>query len=186
MYIDGEWTAQPCGDTFQATSPATGELDRTRRPQGGREDAQRAIDRGARGGRELGRLTAFERAAKMHAVGDLIESRRDDLAHALTLDQGKALYAESHQEVDDLVGYFRGAAEDALRLAGDLPATMLPGARVLVARRPGCRRRDHTRGIGRTRCRRRSSPRRSRSATLSCGFLRPARLLQRHVDGVHR
>jgi acyl-CoA reductase-like NAD-dependent aldehyde dehydrogenase len=81
-------------------------------------------------------MTAFERAAKMHAVGDVIEARRDDLARTLTLDQGKPLRAEALDEVDELVEYWRMAAEDAKRLGGELPNSFSPGKRVMLARRP--------------------------------------------------
>jgi succinate-semialdehyde dehydrogenase/glutarate-semialdehyde dehydrogenase len=80
-------------------------------------------------------MTAFERAAKMHAVGDIIESRRDELARTLTLDQGKPFKAEAFGEVDELIEYWRMAAEDAKRLGGELPNSFSPGKRVLLARR---------------------------------------------------
>ena len=54
----------------------------------------------------------------MHEVGDVIESRRDELARTLTLDQGKPLRAEAYDEVDELVEYWRMAAEDGKRLGG--------------------------------------------------------------------
>ncbi|HUJ34759.1 MAG TPA: aldehyde dehydrogenase family protein, partial [Solirubrobacteraceae bacterium] len=135
MFLGGSWQASSSGETFDATSPATGELIATV-PQGDRGDATRAIDaaRGAADG--WARVTAFERAAKMHAVGDLIESRRDELAHTLTLDQGKPLRAEAFDEVDELVEYWRMAAEDAKRLGGELPNSFSPGKRVMLARRP--------------------------------------------------
>ena len=82
------------------------------------------------------RLTAFERAAKMHAVGDIIASRRDALAQTLTLDQGKPLRAEAYDEVDELIEYWRMAAEDAKRLGGELPNSFSPGKRVMLMRRP--------------------------------------------------
>jgi len=72
----------------------------------------------------------------MHAVGDIIESRRDELARTLTLDQGKPLRAEAYGEVDELVEYWRMAAEDAKRLGGELPNSISPGKRVLLTRRP--------------------------------------------------
>ena len=81
------------------------------------------------------RLTAFERAAKMHAVGDVIASRREELARTLTLDQGKPLHAEAYDEVDELIDYWRMAAEDAKRLGGELPNSFSPGKRVLLTRR---------------------------------------------------
>ena len=71
----------------------------------------------------------------MHAVGDIIESRREELARTLTLDQGKPLQAEAYGEVDELVEYWRMAAEDAKRLGGELPNSFSPGKRVMLARR---------------------------------------------------
>ena len=135
MFVGGSWQPSASGETFEATSPATGELIATV-PQGDRGDAQRAIDaaRGAADG--WARLTAFERAAKMHAIGDLIEARRDDLARTLTLDQGKPLRAEAFDEVAELVEYWRMAAEDAKRLGGELPNSFSPGKRVMLVRRP--------------------------------------------------
>src|SRR5438309_10869410 len=90
MFVDGDWVASASGETFDATSPATGELIAAI-PQGDRDDARRAIDAARTAADGWARLTAFERAAKMHAVGDVIESRREDLARTLTVDQGKAL-----------------------------------------------------------------------------------------------
>ena len=72
----------------------------------------------------------------MHAVGDAIEARRDELARTLTLDQGKPLAAEAYGEVEELVDYWRMAAEDAKRLGGELPNSFSPGKRVMLVRRP--------------------------------------------------
>jgi acyl-CoA reductase-like NAD-dependent aldehyde dehydrogenase len=44
--------------------------------------------------------------------------------------------AEAFGEVDELVEYWRMAAEDAKRLGGELPNSISPGKRVLLARRP--------------------------------------------------
>jgi len=135
MFVGGSWQPSVSGETFDATSPATGELIATV-PQGDREDAQRAIAAAREAADGWSRLTAFERAAKMHAVGDIVESRRDELAHTLSLDQGKPLRAEAFDEVDELVEYWRMAAEDAKRLSGELPNSFSPGKRVMLVRRP--------------------------------------------------
>ena len=134
MFVDGDWRDAASGETFDATSPATGETIGTV-PQGDRGDAQAAIDAANRAFDAWSRLTAFERAAKMHAVGDAIERRRDELARTLTLDQGKPLVAEAYDEVDELVEYWRMAAEDAKRLGGELPNSFSPGKRVMLVRR---------------------------------------------------
>ncbi len=134
MFVGGEWRPSASGETFQATSPATGEVIGTV-PQGDRDDARAAIASARAAADGWARLTAFERAGKMHAVGDAIEARREELARTLTLDQGKPLHAEAYDEVDELVDYWRMAAEDAKRLGGELPNSFSPGKRVLLTRR---------------------------------------------------
>ena len=135
MFVDGAWVAAASGETFTAESPATGKAIGDV-PQGDREDAQRAIAAANRAAEGWASLTAFERAAKMHAVADVIEGRRDALARTLTLDQGKPLRAEAYGEVEELVDYWRTAAEDAKRLGGLLPNSFSPGKRIMLVRRP--------------------------------------------------
>src|SRR6201996_1288198 len=135
MFTGGSWQPSLSGETFPADSPATGEPLGTI-PQGDRDDARRAIAAARTAADGWQRLTAFERAAKMHAVGDLIESRREQLAWTLTLDRGKPLRAEAFSEVDELIEYWRMAAEDAKRLGGELPNSSAQGKRVMLMRRP--------------------------------------------------
>lgn len=134
MFVDGRWTSSLTGETFAADSPATGE-ELGRVPQGDRDDAQLAIAAANRAADRWARATAFERAAALHRVADVVERRRDALARTLTLDQGKPI-AEAHDEVEELVQYWRNAAEDGKRLEGRLPNSSSPGKRVLLVRRP--------------------------------------------------
>ena len=134
MFVDGAWADAASGKTFTAESPATGATI-GEVPEGDREDARRAIEAAGRAADGWARLTAFERAEKMHAVGDAIERRRDELARTLTLDQGKPLRAEAYDEVEELLVYWRMAAEDTKRLEGRLPNSFSPGKRILLARR---------------------------------------------------
>jgi acyl-CoA reductase-like NAD-dependent aldehyde dehydrogenase len=134
MFVAGEWQPSATGETFESTSPATGET-LGQIPQGDRDDARAAIAAARSAAGRWSRMTAYERAARMHTVGDVIESRRDKLARTLTLDQGKPLKAEAYDEVDELVEYWRMAAEDAKRLGGELPNSVSPGKRVLLTRR---------------------------------------------------
>ena len=135
MFIAGAWEDALSGDVAEATSPATGEqLGPV--AQGDREDARRAIAAAKGAFPAWERETAFARAAALRRVADVCERRRDDLARALTLDQGKPLHAEAYDEVDELVAMWRGAAEDGIRLDGAIPPSMNPGHRVLLVRRP--------------------------------------------------
>ncbi|MBL7259890.1 aldehyde dehydrogenase family protein [Paractinoplanes lichenicola] len=135
MFVGGAWTPARSHETTTATSPATGEtLGRV--PEGDRDDARAAIEAARRATDGWARLSAFDRAALLHRVADVIESRRDELARTLTLDQGKPLRAEAYDEVDELVTHWRMAAEDGKRLGGQLANSVSAGKRALLIRRP--------------------------------------------------
>jgi acyl-CoA reductase-like NAD-dependent aldehyde dehydrogenase len=134
MFVDGAWTGSVSGETFVAESPATGAAI-GEVPQGTRDDARLAIGAANRAADGWARLTPFERAGALHRVADVVEQRRDGLARTLTLDQGKPI-AEARDEVEELVQYWRNAAEDGKRLEGRLPPSVTPGKKVLLFRRP--------------------------------------------------
>jgi acyl-CoA reductase-like NAD-dependent aldehyde dehydrogenase len=123
------------GGRMEATSPATGESLGTV-PEGTRADAERAIAGANAAAWDWAARSAFERAAAMERVADLIAERRDDLAHTLTLDQGKPLHAEAYGEVDELLEYWRMAAADAKRLEGSMPPSVDASKRILAYRVP--------------------------------------------------
>ena len=112
--------------------------------------------------------------------------RRDDLAHTLTLDQGKPLHSEAHDEVGELEEYWRMAAADATRLEGLMPPSIDAGKRVLVYRVPRGVVGTSRRGTGRTRCRRSSSRPRSPRGTRSSGRRRLDVALRDQARRVHR
>jgi len=135
MFVGGAWVDSESGERVEATSPATGEVLGTV-PSGTRDDAQRAIASANAARRDWASRSAFERAAAMERVAGLVEERRDDLALALTLDQGKPLHAEAYDEVDELVAYWRMAAADATRISGAMPPSVDAAKRILQYRVP--------------------------------------------------
>src|SRR5262249_5789120 len=110
FFVGGRWTDALAGETFTAESPATGEAIGGV-PKGDRDDAQVAIEAANRAAAAWSRLSAFDRAVALNRVAEVVERRREELAHTLTLDQGKPI-AESRDEVEELVQYWRNAAED--------------------------------------------------------------------------
>jgi succinate-semialdehyde dehydrogenase/glutarate-semialdehyde dehydrogenase len=135
MVVGGAWAESESGARFEATSPATGEPLGTL-PEGTREDTARAIAAANEGWRDWAARSAFERAAALERIAELVEERRDDLAETLTRDQGKPLHAEAYGEVEELVVYFRMAAADATRLGGSLPPSVSADKRILAYRVP--------------------------------------------------
>jgi len=122
-------------ESFEAVDPAHGtHLGDV--ALGDRADAQRAVQAAAAAAPGWAAASAFDRAATLTRIGDVIAQRRDDLARALTEDQGKPLRAEAYDEVDELVAYWRMAAADATRLEGLMPPSVDPRKRILVQRVP--------------------------------------------------
>src|SRR4029079_18413915 len=111
MFVGGEWRDGRSGAVEHATSPVTGE-DLGAVAQGDREDARAAIAAAAAAFPAWSAETAVARADELRRVADVCERRRDELARALTLDQGKPLHAEAYDEADELVARCGGAAED--------------------------------------------------------------------------
>ncbi len=135
MLVAGAWVDAENDATFEAFSPSSGEVI-ARVPEGTREDVARAVD-AAREAFELwSSRSAFDRAAAMRRVAEVIEGRRDDLARMLALDQGKPFHAEAYDEVDELVAYFEMAAADATRIEGLLPPSVDASNRVYLYRVP--------------------------------------------------
>ncbi len=135
LFIDGDWVDAEGGATFDAFGPSTGEVVGTV-AEGTRGDAQRAVDAANRAWPAWAALSVFDRAAAMERVAAVIDERRDDLARTLTLDQGKPLRAEAHDEVDELIAYFEMAAADARRMEGLMPPSVDANKRVLLYRVP--------------------------------------------------
>ena len=135
MLVGGAWVDSESGERTEATSPATGEVLGTL-PSGTREDAQRAIASANAARRDWAARSAFERAAAMERIAELVEERRDDLARTLTFDQGKPLHAEAYDEVDELAAYWHMAAADATRIAGAMPPSVDATKRILQYRVP--------------------------------------------------
>ena len=135
MFVAGQWTDSESGARFTSHSPATGEPIGTV-PEGTRKDVRRAAHAAHAASRDWASRSAFERAAAMERVAEIISARRDALAHTLTLDQGKPLHAEAYAEVDDVIAYFRMAAGDARRVEGMIPASVDPNKRVFIQRVP--------------------------------------------------
>jgi acyl-CoA reductase-like NAD-dependent aldehyde dehydrogenase len=134
MYLDGAWRASEDGATLEAVNPATGEAFATV-PKGTRADAQRAIAAAKAAQPAWARRSAFDRAAVLERVGELVHERGEALAQALTRDQGKPI-GEARGEVEELLAYFKMAAADATRLEGLILPSVDAAKRVLVYRVP--------------------------------------------------
>ncbi len=134
LLIDGQWRQGGGIDTWAVRNPATGEVldqlglvDET--------DVHRALQ-AARHGFEAWRAIPAARRSQLllQGVGQM-RARRQSIATALTLEQGKPL-AEALAEVDMAAELIQWYAEEARRVYGRLLPSRLAGADMRVSRHP--------------------------------------------------
>src|SRR5215470_8269697 len=115
-FIGGEWVDAGSGETFESTSPATGELIGTF-PKSGPEDVDRAVD-AARAAYEQWRLVpAPARGEILFRFGALVREHKDELALLMSREMGKVL-AEAGGDVQEAIDMSLYMAGEGRRLFG--------------------------------------------------------------------
>jgi len=132
MYIDGVW-----GNTarnFPVFNPANGE-EIGQVPDGGAAEARLAIEAAHKAFPAWAGKTAFERSAILYKAHQIMLERRKDLAHLMTVEQGKPLRM-SMNEVGYAADFLLFYAEEAKRIYGDVLPSARADQRFMVLRQP--------------------------------------------------
>ncbi|MGA7226998.1 MAG: aldehyde dehydrogenase family protein, partial [Acidimicrobiia bacterium] len=133
LLIDGS-LVEGEGDAFAVVNPATGEQQVSLRSADPTQLAN-ATAAAARSQRAWHGLAQPERSARLLAISEAIESNRDRLAEALTLETGRPL-TRNHLYVDMARDLFRQYAELARASGGRVAPSNDPGQLSLVLRQP--------------------------------------------------
>jgi acyl-CoA reductase-like NAD-dependent aldehyde dehydrogenase len=135
IFVGGDWVEPTGSRAREIVSPVTGEK-LADAPDASAQDVERATRaaREAQPGRAA--LSAWERARICHAIADLIDERREELARELTLEQGKPYTAEALPDIEETAENFRIAAEDVKRLESAVIPSQDPDKRILTFRKP--------------------------------------------------
>jgi aldehyde dehydrogenase (NAD+) len=118
-YIGGEWQGATGGSTNPDVNPARTDDVVAVFPSAGREDAARAAEAAARAFPGWARTPMPKRGEILLKAAGLLEQRLDEVAEALTREEGKTL-AESKGEVARGVSLFRYYAGEALQPTGEI------------------------------------------------------------------
>ncbi|RNB87137.1 aldehyde dehydrogenase [Brevibacillus fluminis] len=135
LYIDGKWVEPLAGAYFDTFSPATGELI-AKVAEGTRDDAQVAIEAARRGFERISSMSVWERSRLLASIASVIEKRKEELAHTLTLDQGKPYLTEALSEVEGTITAFLEAAEQMKCLETSVISVEDSSKRVFTIRQP--------------------------------------------------
>ncbi|MEO1007229.1 MAG: NAD-dependent succinate-semialdehyde dehydrogenase [Planctomycetota bacterium] len=132
--IDGQWTDADGGATFAVTNPAT-DSHIADVPDGGEDDARRAIDAAHGAFEPWAGLAASDRCEKIARLAELMHRDADRLATLMTTEQGKPL-GESRGEIAYAASFLEWAAGEGRRLYGDIVPASAADKRILVLRQP--------------------------------------------------
>ena len=105
-------------EVIEVLDKYTGEIA-TRVALAGRSVIDEAIGRAVEAAEPMRRLAAYERQAVLSHCAARFEARADELAQALCVEAGKPI-KDSRGEVSRLVDTFRIAAEESVRLKGEI------------------------------------------------------------------
>jgi succinate-semialdehyde dehydrogenase/glutarate-semialdehyde dehydrogenase len=134
MYINGNWDEASGGARFDVLNPASGEkiIDV---PDGGREDAERAVEAAAEAFPEWAATTAYDRSRLLSGAWRIMQERKEELARTMTEEQGKPLRA-ARNEVQYAADFLQWYAEEAKRVYGATIPSARADQRFIVAHRP--------------------------------------------------
>lgn len=133
-YIGGDWIEANDTDAIAVTNPATGEKIGSV-PKLGAAEARAAIAHAEDTQKEWAARTAKERSVILRKWFELMMSNQDDLAHILTLEQGKPLL-EAKGEIAYGASFIEWFAEEARRINGDIISGHQRDKRILVMKQP--------------------------------------------------
>jgi len=134
-FIGGDWAESTGEEVRQIVSPVTGET-LAEVPDASAEDVARAAKAARDAQPGWAALSAWDRAKFCHAIADLIDERREDMARELTLEQGKPFTAEALPDLEETAENFRIAAEDVKRMESPIIPSQDVNKRILTFRKP--------------------------------------------------
>jgi len=133
MLIGGEWVSG-AGAVLDVQNPATQETIGTIN-NATTEEIDRATHAARKAFPAWARLSPFKRSELLHRAGDLIDQRKDDIARAMTTEQGKPLN-EARGEVSKLAQTLHFYAEEGVRVHGEIIPNESNAYQSLVVREP--------------------------------------------------
>ncbi len=133
-HIGGRWAPARSGRTFFNLNPASGET-LGEFPSSGPEDVEDAVAAATKAYPEWRLTPAPKRAEILYRAGEIIRSRKDDLARAMTREMGK-VFAEASGDVQEGIDMAYLAAGEGRRLFGVTTPSEMPNKWAMSVRSP--------------------------------------------------
>lgn len=134
-FIGGEWISSVSGETYRTVNPARPKTVVAEFQASVPQDAENAITAAATAAPEWGRMPAPQRGSLLFKAVGLFERRANDLARAITIEEGKPI-ADSMGEVKRAMNILEYAAGEGRRLFGYTTPSELPDTAAYTFKRP--------------------------------------------------
>ncbi|HUH60794.1 MAG TPA: NAD-dependent succinate-semialdehyde dehydrogenase [Candidimonas sp.] len=134
IYIDGAWRAASDGARFDVIDPAT-EQAIASVADASVEDAISAVDAAYAAAPKWAATPPRERSEILRRAYEIMVARKDQIAHLITLESGKAL-SEAKGEALYAAEFLRWFSEEAVRAVGETSVAPNGGNRIIVQRHP--------------------------------------------------
>lgn len=134
-YIDGQWRPASGGATFPNTNPSDAGDIIGLFPDSSAQDAFDAVEAAAKAGRQWESLGSIKRGDILFAAAEILARRQEELARAVTREQGKCL-RESLGEAQRAVDILRYVAGEGRRISGSTLPAEEPRSVALTWRKP--------------------------------------------------
>ena len=134
LFLGGKAVPASDGSRFDVLDPATGQV-LTSVADGTVDDALAAVDAAAVSAPAWAATSPRERAEVLRRAFELMTARADELAHLISLENGKAL-ADARGEVAYAAEFFRWYGEEAVRAAGSVMTAPAGSNKIVVLQQP--------------------------------------------------
>jgi aldehyde dehydrogenase (NAD+) len=134
-FIGGQWVAPASGEYFDNRNPADTTDVIGRFPSSGAEDVERAVASAKRGFAAWRKTPAPARGDVLRRVGDILTSRKEEVADLMTREMGKPL-SETRGDVQEGIDTAYYAASEGRRLFGHTVPSELRNKWAMSFRRP--------------------------------------------------
>lgn len=134
LWVGGRERAASDGGRFDVLDPATGQVI-TSVANGTVEDAMACVDAADAAAASWAATSPRERAEILRKAWELMTERADEIAHLISLENGKAL-PDARGETAYAAEFFRWYAEEAVRAAGSVMTAPSGANRILVLQQP--------------------------------------------------
>ncbi len=134
LWVGGRASPASDGGRFDVIDPATGGV-LTSVANGTVEDALACVDAAAAAAQPWGATAPRERAEILRRAFELMTARADEIAHLISLENGKAL-PDARGETAYAAEFFRWYAEEAVRASGSVMTAPSGANRIVVLQQP--------------------------------------------------